>query len=923
MHEGWPVDGVPRQPAAPPAEEMDASPAAGDVLGGYRILGRLGAGGMGQVFRARDDDLERDVALKRLHPALTRQPQALSRFRREARLLAAVHHPNIATLFGTLEDGGVRFLVMELVDGETLAQRLATGRMAVPEALGAARQIAAALEAAHRKGVIHRDLKPANVMVSPEGWVKVLDFGLAKVLSGEGEGAAAVSEETSVQGVLGTAPYMSPEQLRGFEADWRVDVWAFGCVLFELVTGRCAFAGESRMDLLRAILDLEPPWCDLPAEMPAPVVDLLRRCLAKDSSLRPPMSEIRAVLEEALAGLSAAERGMPAARPRTSGPAELSAATLGIDAPTLGTRDLLPADLLPASHETEGEKPARPVPKNRRVALWAALALLVLAAAGFAAWRWRSVRSSSPLAAVDSVVVMPSRLLGTGQAPYLPDAIAQTLAGDLGQMKGVTVKMPPSNFEVAHLGGDLSRVADAYGAKTMVLSTAGLEDGHLFLALQLVNAKSHDLLWSRQFQGAPGSHLELARWAAAELRRVLRPETPAVPVPSRSLDPQEERLVQQGLYYSNLYRNRGQMDDRDRALAAFEKVLAGNPTRADLAGEIAMLYALGLDSGVSIFEVQPEIRHWAERALALDPRCSKAWAALAFLEEVGTKEGFRRQLEYLLKAASYDPADSYAANKLSVPLTKLSCGLALVANRHASENDPLMLIAQIYQAIELLDLGRYNEAMTRLDQILALEPGMPFGLLVKGFALCQIRRHREALTLAREQLDPLVAQGKLHSGWVATMRDEAVFALASEQGDMATAEAATRRLLAAARGETPFPRWQNSTTGVARILMLWGRKEEALELLLFRSHKGIFPPYDYLLSPNLSLLRDDPRFRDDPRLREVYVRTRARFEEILAILEEARGKGELPEYLEQPLADLLKSIREAQSAPPDSKLSKG
>lgn len=209
VHEGWRADGEPRRPASSPAEAADAFPAVGDILGGYRILGRLGAGGMGQVFRALDNDLERDVALKLLHPRLTCQPRAMSRFRREARLLAAVHHPNIATIFGTFEDGGVRVLVMELVDGETLAQRLAPGRMAVPEALGIARQIATALEAAHRKGIVHRDLKPANVMVSPEGWVKVLDFGIAKVLSGEGEGSAAPSEKnemTRAQGLSERRP---------------------------------------------------------------------------------------------------------------------------------------------------------------------------------------------------------------------------------------------------------------------------------------------------------------------------------------------------------------------------------------------------------------------------------------------------------------------------------------------------------------------------------------------------------------------------------------------------------------------------------------------------------------------------------------------------------------------------------------------
>ena len=328
VREGWRADEVPQRPPAPSAEATVALPEVGDLVGGYRILGRLGAGGMGQVFRARDNDLERDVALKRLQPKLTFQPRAMSRFRREARLLAAVHHPNIATLFGTFEDGGVRFLVMELVDGETLAQWLGTDRMAVPEALGISRQIAAAFEAAHRKGIVHRDLKPANVMVSSEGWVKVLDFGLAKVLSGE-EGSAAPSEETEktrAPRALGTAPYMSPEQLCGLETDWRTDVWAFGCVLFELVTGQRAFTGKSRTELVRAILDAELSWSRLPAELPAPVVDLLRRCLAKDAYLRPPMSHIRTVLDEALAGLS----GIPG---------EAGSTTLGTDGTTVGPLD--------------------------------------------------------------------------------------------------------------------------------------------------------------------------------------------------------------------------------------------------------------------------------------------------------------------------------------------------------------------------------------------------------------------------------------------------------------------------------------------------------------------------------------------------------------------------------------------------------
>ena len=429
VHEGWRVDGEPREPDSSPADATDALSAVGDVLGGYRILGRLGAGGMGQVFRARDNDLERDVALKRLHPKLTSHPRAMSRFHREARLLAAVQHPNIATIFGTFEDDGVRFLVMELVDGETLAQRLGTGRMTVPEALGIARQIATALEAAYRKGIVHRDLKPANVMVSPEGWVKVLDFGIAKVLSGEGEGPAAPSEKiekTRAQAALGTAPYMSPEQLCGLATDWRIDVWAFGCVLFELVTGKRAFAGKSRTELVRAILDTEPSWSELPAELPTPVLDLLRQCLAKDAYLRPPMSHIRIVLEKALAGA-----------PRIPGLAEVAPTTLGID-PTLAAsaEEILTldgSDLKPSRLDWARQKPVE--------AIAAAAALLLALGAGLGILGLVTERAREGLIGLPPLSYSKSDLVLTGVQSLwsLPWRAAASLAAPHPVLRGCAI----------------------------------------------------------------------------------------------------------------------------------------------------------------------------------------------------------------------------------------------------------------------------------------------------------------------------------------------------------------------------------------------------------------------------------------------------------------------------------------------------
>ncbi len=266
--------------------------AAGSRLGPYEILGALGVGGMGEVFRARDTKLNRDVALKVLPDVFASDPDRLARFSREAQTLASLNHPNIAHIHGLEESNGVRALVMELVEGEDLSQRIARGLISIDEALPIARQITEALEAAHEQGIIHRDLKPANIKVRADGTVKVLDFGLAKALDPVGAASPIVSQSPTITTpamtqagmILGTAAYMSPEQAKGRTADKRSDVWAFGCVLYEMLTGASAFGGgaDTVSEVLAAVLKSEPDWSALPASTPVAVETLLRRCLTKD-----------------------------------------------------------------------------------------------------------------------------------------------------------------------------------------------------------------------------------------------------------------------------------------------------------------------------------------------------------------------------------------------------------------------------------------------------------------------------------------------------------------------------------------------------------------------------------------------------------------------------------------------------------------
>jgi Tol biopolymer transport system component len=275
----------------------------GREIGCYQILSLAGAGGMGEVYEARDTKLGRNVAIKVLPAAFVNDPQRLSRFQREARMLAALNHPNIAIIHGFEESDGVHYLVMELVTGQTLAERLRAGPLRLEETLKIAGQIAEALDAAHEKGVVHRDLKPANVKVTPEDRVKVLDFGLAKAFAAESQMDLSQTRTLSEEGrILGTPAYMSPEQARGKAVDKRTDIWAFGCVLYELLTGRAAFRSETVQDTIAAVLEREPNWNSLPANTPPKIRDLLRRCLQKDSQYRlHDAADARIEIEEALA----------------------------------------------------------------------------------------------------------------------------------------------------------------------------------------------------------------------------------------------------------------------------------------------------------------------------------------------------------------------------------------------------------------------------------------------------------------------------------------------------------------------------------------------------------------------------------------------------------------------------------------------
>ena len=409
----------------------------GSRLGTFEILGPLGAGGMGEVYRARDTKLGREVAIKVLPEAFSRDPMRVSRFEREARMLASINHPAIAAIYGAEESGQIRYIVMELVPGDTLSARMTRGALPIEESLQIARQIAEALEAAHERGVIHRDLKPANIKVTPEGRIKVLDLGLAKFMEEPREQqdlsnspTLTEREQTRPGVILGTVEFMSPEQARGKEVDKRTDIWAFGCILFEMLSGRRAFTGETVSDVLAAILKNEPAWEELPLNTPPRIRELLSRCLQKDAAKRlRDIGDARMEVEKTLEG----DKGASPAPP-----------------------------------------PSRTASRFRPVAI--ALALLIFAGALFLLLRSRE----KPPAAVEaskSLVVLPVKMLSDAPGGQLVgDGLADMLSARLYQVRGIQVVTPTAALAAADKNKDPFAAARSVGGD-LVFNSSLIQSG--------------------------------------------------------------------------------------------------------------------------------------------------------------------------------------------------------------------------------------------------------------------------------------------------------------------------------------------------------------------------------------------------------------------------------------------------------------
>ena len=572
----------------------------GDSLGPYRVVDKLGEGGMGEVYRATDVNLKRQVAIKVLPASVGAESDRLARFQREAEVLASLNHPNIAAIYGLEKRGDSTALVMELVEGPTLADRIAQGAIPLDQAMPIARQIAEALEAAHEQGIVHRDLKPMNIKVRADATVKVLDFGLAKAMvsaAGSTSGDATMTSPALSEAgtILGTAAYMSPEQARGKAVDRRADIWAFGAVLYEMLTGRRLFRGETVSDLVAAVLRDDIDFNALPETTPEPVARLLKRCLDRDVKQRlQAIGEARVVFEEATTHM-------------TTGRASSATAT------------------------------STPVPPAFSRTWWlVAAGVLVVAAGAFALWQpaLNDPRADrSPAQTGRSIAVLPFvNSSGNAADEYFADGMTDELISSLGRIPGLRVAARSSVFTFKGRNAEIREVARKLNVDSVLEGTVRRSGNRLRVTAALVSATDGLQMWSSRFENDGsdpfGAQDEITRGVVSGLSLQLSAAALAASQAGRTKDPEAHDLYLRALQAQNL----ASEADLRRALEFYQQAISRDPEFALAYAGIAAVHVFLADAYVAPIEAYPKAKAAAEAALQRDSQLAEGYAAKAIAE---------------------------------------------------------------------------------------------------------------------------------------------------------------------------------------------------------------------------------------------------------------------------------------------------
>jgi serine/threonine protein kinase/Tfp pilus assembly protein PilF len=691
------------------AQHPDASLAqvslSGKIISRYKILTQLGTGGMGEVWLADDSQLNRKVALKLLPDKFANEFEHSRRFETEAKAASATNHPNIVTIHEIGKWDGTYFIAQEYIEGETLRSRISRGAIPLLEALNIAAQIANALAAAHAAGVIHRDIKPENVMVRHDGFVKVLDFGLARIQPVEAGSdsiakAKTLSQNTAPGMILGTVSYMSPEQTRGEKLDFRSDQWSLGVVLYEMLTGCRPFHGNSMPEIFAAILERQPtPLTESLANLPAQLNQLLDKLLNKNAEQRYPSS---AQLADELKRI---HRRLELNAERESGTDWLDG-TGNLSAPSSSSG-------LAGPRLAEWKRQVQ----NHKVR-YALIALMLLAFASAAVYLFRRAPASAPVGniAIDSIAVLPfQNLSGNKDLTYLSDGLSQSLIDRLSELPQLKVISRNSSFKFREENIDVRSVAAQLGVRAILTGSVTQVGQDIVIRFDLTDATDDRHIAGGQYQRKPGNLIgvqhEIAQAASEKLRLKL-----SASQSSRLVESNTENSEAYRYYLNGLVELNGPQDVRGKALEYFEQAVSLDPDFAAAHVEISWIYvsrAIGSDNP---HELMPKAKEAVARAMATDPNLAKAHALLAVI--YGYEFDWTGAEREYLRAIELNPNLDFTRNNY---------------------------------AFFLSIIGRHNEGLAELEQQTIRDPiNRRLNLLQKGIILTQARRFDEALQSYKE-----------------------------------------------------------------------------------------------------------------------------------------------------------------------------
>ena len=706
---------------------MNNELAANTTLSHYRIVRKLGAGGMGEVWLAEDTRLKRKVALKLLPAELTSDADRVRRFEQEAQAASALNHPNILTIYEIGEINGSHYIATEYIEGETLRHHLQHSRRKLREILETMVQVASALSTAHQAGIVHRDLKPENVMLRPDGIVKVLDFGLAKLTEKSAPttdtAAATIARQATDPGVvMGTVLYMSPEQARGKTVDARSDIFSLGIVLYELVAGRAPFTGESSSDVLAAILDKEPPpLLRFMDEVPPELQRIVTKCLRKERDERyQTMKDVLLDLKELRDELALATKLERSIRPANNSAVE-NQRTLIADAEITQDQSAQLTGEAPVQTTSSAEYLVGEIRQHKRGVAIGLLGLL-LAASGLAYWYF-STRSSSAKQ-IESIAVMPfSNESGNPEVDYLSDGMTETLINSLSQIPNLSVKARASVFRYKGKEFDPKQIASELKVQAILMGRVVQRGSQVTLNLELIDAQTENTLWGNKYERKSSDLVSLQSEITRDVSNRLKPRLSGADAmkveKTYTANTEAYQLYLQGRFYGS----KRTAKDAQKSIDYFQQAAALDPNYAlAFAGLAESNWFLAVYSYPQINDVIPRARELALKALELDNSLAEPHSILGVICYIYDRDFACNEREQKL-AIELNPNYSESHRRYGLLLKDLGrFEEARIAFKRALEIDPLSPVTNFQTAQLLFNEKKYEESETQGKKNVELDP---------------------------------------------------------------------------------------------------------------------------------------------------------------------------------------------------------